>query len=339
MSNEFPKILTNYLTVYLPTQCNYSKNTIASYCDTFRIILRYVKTEKGIATDKLSLKDFNYEWVISFLDWLSNSQGNSVSTLNQRLACIHSFFRYIQADYPQYLLEYQKILRIPFKKNPPPNVNYLCSEDVKFLLQQPDSKSKSGRRDVTMLSLLYDTGARVQELVDLRVDSLRLEAPSYVTLTGKGNKTRHVPLMDNTVKLLKTYLEENHLLESYAAQHPLFVNHSKQKFTRAGVTYILKKYATQARTVNPKFPDKISPHVLRHSKAMHLLEAGVNVIYIRDILGHADVSTTGVYARANLEMKRKALEKSENISETVIPSWTQNRDLLEWLNAFGQTLK
>ncbi len=339
MSNEFSKTLTDYLTVYLPTQCNYSKNTIASYCDTFKLILRYAKTEKNISADKLSLKDFKYDWVVSFLNWLRDSKGNSVSTLNQRLACIHSFFRYVQADYPQYLLEYQKILRIPFKKRPAPDVKYLSSKEVKLLLQQPNPETKTGRRAVTMLSLLYDTGARVQELVDLRVESLRLEAPAYVTLTGKGRKTRHVPLMDNTVKLLQKYLEENHLSEPYAVQYPLFVNHSKQKLTRAGVSYMLKKYTIQAQAVNPNFPTTISPHVLRHSKAMHLLEAGVNVIYIRDILGHADVSTTGVYARANLEMKRKALEKVENISEAGIPSWTQNHDLLEWLNSFGKTVK
>lgn len=338
MKNEFPKMLTDYLTIYLPTQCNYSKNTISSYCDTFKIMLRYAHTEKNISADKLTIKHLNYEWIMSFLDWLHSNKGNSISTVNQRLACIHSFFRYIQADYPQYLSECQNILAIPFRKKAMTNIEYLSSNDIHLLLKQPDTKTKTGRRDVTMLSLLYDTGARVQELADLKVESLRLESPAYVVLNGKGQKTRHVPLLDNTVKLLQSYLKENYLLEAYANQYPLFVNHCRQKFTRAGISYVLKKYVRQAQKVNPNFPDKVSPHILRHSKAMHLLEAGVNVIYIRDILGHADVSTTGIYAKANLEMKRKALEKVSDHSNVEILSWMTNQPLIEWLNSFGKTL-
>ncbi len=189
--------------------------------------------------------------------------------------------------------------------------------------------------------MLYDSGARVQEIADLTVESVRLEPPAQVKLIGKGSKARVVPLMQNTVNLLKGYLEENDLLLSHKFQFPLFSNSRNEKLTRAGISYILGKYAIAAKKQSNTFPEPnlITPHILRHSKAMHLLEAGVNLVYIRDILGHVDIATTEVYARANLAMKQAALEKVSNISNVNIPSWLNNDSLLEWLNNFNKSLR
>lgn len=336
--NDFPKVLGHFLSVYLPSQRNYSKNTISSYCDTFKLLLQYLRSSKGLSPERVTLKHLDRESVLLFLNWLEETRHCSVSTVNQRLACIHSFFRYVQSERLDFLLECQKILSIPFRRKPSPAFAYLNADDLRLILEQPNCATRSGRRDLTLLSLLYDTGGRVQEIADLTVSSLRLEPPAQVTLIGKGNKARSVPLMEPTVCLLDGYLSENRLNSPHALQYPLFSNQRKEPLSRAGICYVLKKHAAMARKVKPFLPENITPHVFRHSKAMHLLEAGVNIIYIRDILGHVDVSTTEVYAKANLEMKRAALEKVSHISAGNIPSWASDSDLLSWLSEFGKSL-
>jgi len=182
-----------------------------------------------------------------------------------------------------------------------------------------------------LLSLLYDSAARVQELCDLCVRNVRIDKPYTVTLTGKGNKTRSVPISSNTTEILKTYMAENRLLLSEKQDFPLFFNHQLHKLTRAGITYILKKYCDMARVDHPLIPKLISPHILRHSRAMHMLQAGINLIYIRDFLGHAHVTTTEIYAKADTEMKRAALEKVNICLETNLPDWAQDKTLMVML--------
>lgn len=337
--NDFPKMLGQFLSVYLPAERNYSKNTIASYCDTSKLLLQYIQTSKGLSPERIMLKHINRECILLFLNWLEKTRHCCISTVNQRLACIHAFFRYIQIDHPELMLECQKILCIQFRRKPLPTVRYLNAEDMQLLLSQPDCSTRAGRRDLTLLSLLYDTGGRAQELADLTVSSLRLEPPAQVTLVGKGNKARVVPLMNSTVQLLDGYLRENRLNTPQALQYPVFFNQRKEALSRAGIGYVLNKYACMARVQQPRLPEKITPHVLRHSKAMHLLEAGVNIVYIRDILGHVDVSTTEIYAKANLEMKRAALEKVSHISSGNTPSWAADEDLLSWLGEFVRTMR
>lgn len=338
---DFPKAVSDFLSVYLPSQRNFSKNTISSYCDTMKLLLRYCADEKGYTIECLTLKRINRAFVLSFLNWLAQERHSSASTLNQRLACIHTFFRFVQMSYPETLEQAQQILSIPFRKKTVPVIEYLNADDIKILLSQPDRHTRNGRRDLVLLSLLYDSGARVQELADLTVASIRLEAPAQVTLLGKGNKVRVVPLMKNTVQLLQGYFTENHLDLPHKLQYPLFTNQRHEKLTRAGICYILRKYAILANKTHEDFPNpnSITPHVLRHSKAMHLLEAGVNIIYIRDILGHVDISTTEVYARANLAMKQAALEKVSNISSSEMPSWATDSSLLDWLDSFNKSLR
>lgn len=337
--NDFPQMLGHFLSIYLPSQRNFSKHTIASYCDTFKLLLQYLQLSQGLSPERVTLKHIDRECVLLFLNWLEKTRHCSISTTNQRLACIHSFFRYIQIDHPELLLECQKIFSVKSRRKPALAVRYLDADDLRLLLEQPNRSTFAGRRDLTLLSLLYDTGGRVQEIADLTVSSLRLEPPAQVTLIGKGNKARVVPLMGPTVQLLEGYLREHHLNTPCALQYLLFFNQRKEALSRAGICYVLNKYTMMARNIQPHLPEKITPHVLRHTKAMHLLEAGVNIVYIRDILGHVDVSTTEVYAKANLEMKRAALEKVAHIAASSTPSWATDSNLLSWLNEFGKSLR
>ena len=253
------------------------------------------------------------------------------------LGAIHAFFVFLQYEMPEAALQCQEVLAIRTAKAPEGQFNYLTVEGIAALLKQPDMSTKTGRRDAALISLLYDTGARGQELVDLTLSDVRFIAPATVKLTGKGRKTRIVPLLSGPEQLLKVYLQD-YKLEQAPGTHPLFCNRSGEKFTRAGITYTLKKYADMARRVSPELiPEKITPHSLRHSKAMHLLQANVNLIYIRDLLGHSEIKTTEIYARADTTLKRQALEKASPVNKSLqYPAWTDDDDLLAWLNTFGK---
>ncbi|MCJ7603362.1 MAG: site-specific integrase [Desulfobulbaceae bacterium] len=330
---DFAKAISHYLSVYLPGQRNVSPNTIKSYRDTFKLLLMYCK-DRGLSIEYLCLQQIDAPLVVGFLSWIEQNRKSGIATYNQRLACIHSFCRYMQIEDPVGLLSYQKILAIPMKKGPKPAVNYLTTDALKLILAQPDISKVSGRRDLTMLSTLYDTGARVQELADLKVRDVRLDHPPILTITGKGRKTRQIPLMSNTASLLRQYMTENYLLQNGMQDRPLFVNRQRGKLTPEGITFILKKYTSRARAASSIIPDKVTPHVFRHTKAMHLLQAGVNLIYIRDLLGHVDISTTEIYARADTELKRKALEKAyPDVSVIDLPQWNQDEGLLAWLSS------
>ena len=186
---------------------------------------------------------------------------------------------------------------------------------------------------MTLLSVLYDTGARVQELIDIKVIDVTLDSPPVISLTGKGNKVRRVPLMKNTVTLLQKYLSENDLNKQWKNQYPLFTNNQHNKLTKEGIAYILDKYVKMTSAKSQIVPKRISPHVLRHSKAMHLLQAGVNLIYIRDFLGHVDLKTTELYARTDTETKRKAIENAyPDIITGQLPDWSKDKELLTWLS-------
>lgn len=275
------------------------------------------------------------ELILRFLKWLEEERHCKITTRNQRLAAIHSFFSFLMVEAPQYIEQCQKVLSIPMKKADKPPLMYLPLDAVKGLLEQPDRNTPHGRRDAVLLSLLYDTGARVQELVDLKVCDINLNDTVTIVLTGKGGKSRIVPVMKPTGELLRQYIEGNGLSHPARSRNPLFTNRGNHPLTRAGVTYILKKYAAKAQGIGVKdISEEITPHWLRHSKAMHLLQSGVNLIYIRDLLGHSDVSTTEIYARADETMKRKALlEAYESPSEDQLPTWKKDKDLLDWLKS------
>lgn len=335
---NFSQCLSHYFSVYLPGLRNVSQNTILSYRDTFSLFLTFCKNSKCINLTKLDFDEINSDLINSFLVWLESERKNSISSINQRLAAIKGFFRYAQCEFPQYFMFFEDILDIPFRKYEKKQVNYLPKEILMEFLALPDCNTRTGRRDFALLCTLYDTGARVQEIVDLKVKDLRLEEPAVIKLTGKGRKTRIVPIMPKTQKVLENYLLEWNLNPFDSSDKPLFVNRQNHKLTRAGVSYIVNKYAVQLNKQEDALFSNITPHILRHSKAMHLLQADINMIYIRDFLGHTDVKTTEIYAWADTEMKRKALEKvhSSIPEKTNKSSWTDDKDLLKWLNSLGR---
>jgi site-specific recombinase XerD len=333
---DFSKSLTDFLSKYLPGERGMSTNTIHSYKMTFILFINFIEAEKKVNVTRLSLKDITKEYVIEFLDWLQAKRSCSASTRNVRLAAIHSFFNYLQYRAPENMHEWQRILSIKVKKTKKRSVNYLTQEGIRILLAQPDLSTKKGRRDLAMFALMYDSAARVQEIIDLTPSNLRLTKPFSIKLVGKGNKARIVPLMDQEVAHLKQYMENNYLLQPQSNQYPLFYNNRREKLTRAGVHHILQQYAVKARKDNPNLvPEKLSSHSLRHSKAMHLLQAGVNLVYIRDILGHESVQTTEVYARVDSKQKREAIERAHaDVIRREEPAWMNNNNLLEWLKSF-----
>lgn len=331
---DFAEQLSRFLTHHLTAQRNLSANTVKAYRDVFMLLLRYCRDERGIAVERLTLDHIDVALVEDFLKHLASERGCGIRTLNHRLAALHAFFRYIQAESPERLLQCQQILAIPLRRHALPAVEYLSKSQLAAVLSQPDMRSSHGRRDAVLLSVLYDTGARVQELIDLDVGDIRLESPAQIRLMGKGRKVRAVPLMDATVQLLTDYLRETALDTPQSAGSALFRNRQGNRLTRAGVSYILRKYVNAARSEEPGLAKSISPHSLRHTKGMHLLQSGVPLEIIRDFLGHADVKTTHIYAHANLEMKRRALESMNADDSPVsrLPSWQENPTLMDWLH-------
>ena len=333
--NDFAYYLSLFLSKYLPGQRNLKSNTIASYRDTFKLFLVFCGSVKGLKPEGITLDSVTKNMFTDFLEWIERKRKCSVSTRNQRLSAIHAFFRYVQKDIPDNLFEIHKITKIPLKRKPRPMVSYLTADELKILFEQPNIRTRKGRRDLVLLILMYDTAARVSEIIDLKVSDIRLSSPAVVTLRGKGGKVRHVPITGKTKSHLAAYLEEQKRYNwGIAAEEvPVFFNQQREKLSRWGISYILKKYVDMAK-LDAKFDTGIpvTPHVLRHSKAMGLLKAGVNLIYIRDFLGHCNVVTTEIYARADSEMKRKAIESAYvDLSPKDMPKWDESQDLMCWL--------
>ncbi|MBA7520448.1 Tyrosine recombinase XerC [subsurface metagenome] len=334
-TNDFAWYLSCFLTKYLSGEKNMSTNTIAVYRDTFRLFLLFCEEKKGISPDRITISSLTKELIIDYLDWLEQERECSIATRNQRLSSIHGFIKYVQKESPDNLFSLQRIRGISSRKTGKTIIPYLTEGELKILFQQPDVKTKQGRRDLVLLTLMYDSAARVQELADLKVKNIRLNSPAVITLNGKGNKTRQVPVLGKIKDLLSGYLEEHkkHPWGIATADAPVFYNQKHQQLTRWGISYILNVYVELAKKdigFTVKFP--ITPHVLRHSKATGMLKSGINLIYIRDFLGHSNVTTTEVYARADNEMKRKALEESyKELYTDEMPRWEDDENLMQWL--------
>ena len=332
---SFARYMSSYLTEYLPGVKGVSYNTIASKRDAYILLLRFLSEEKHMRPEVVDIPVLTKETIVEYLIWLEIVRNVSISTRNVRLAAIKSLFSYIQTQTPDYIYQCQQILSIPRKKEPEHTLEYLSVEGIKAVLDAVDSSTKQGVRDLALLSIMYDSAARVQEIADLTVSDFRQEKPSTLRLTGKGEKTRIVPVMASTASLLSRYIKIYH--STYHDEHRvlLFSNRNKEKLTRAGITYILNKYVELARKEKPELiPNTVSPHGFRHSKSMHMLQAGVPLIYIRDFLGHSEISTTEIYARCDSEQKRKAIEATcPEITKAEKPLWQNDTSLLSWLQS------
>ena len=331
MATDFAVFLRRFLTAHLAGLRGCSPNTFVSYRDAFKLLICYFRDERSVPPERLTLEQVDAAAITGFLTWLRTSRHNTASTSNQRLAAIDSLFTWMQSQDPARMACCQDILAIPAKKHDRPAVAHLTVQQTRQLLALPDRSTRRGRRDATLPATPHDTAARVQELADLTVRDIRLDHPAMAALTGKGRKTRHVPLDGNTAALLTAYLTERQLDSPGRDDHPLFFNQHRSKLSRGGIAWILRKY--QARAADPALANaRLSPHILRHSRAMHLYDGGVPLPYIRDILGHVDLSTTEIYARASTEAKRKALEAVyADVVTDDLAEWNQNPELLNWL--------
>jgi len=328
--HEFPYHITKYFREYLPLHVGVSPNTEKSYRDTFVQLLTFMKSQYNIKPEKLTIEVFTVDKIEAFLLYLEESRKVSISSRNQRLAAIHSFCKYLQRKELSCFECCAGILTIPYKKTPEVPVTYLSLEETHLLFSLPDTKDKKGLRYLTIMIFLYETGARVQELIELTFSQIKFGRTPSVELHGKGNKSRLVPISQDVADILKKYMI-SYKIEG--EQELLFTNNRHEGLTRAGIQYIITKYIEMGKKTNPGYyRKKISNHSFRHSKAMHLLEAGVNLIYIRDFLGHSSITTTEVYAKTNPDIKRKYItENSASFSTSKKYGHKEKEDLLNWL--------
>lgn len=331
-STDFACLVTGFLTDYLPLQRGYSRNTILSYRDTLKLFLRFLSESKGISPNSFYVRDFKRELIIEFLQWYRQT-GAGISAANQRLAAIKAFAGYAQFESIECIAPLQDVSGIKAKKASPREVAFLTVTQMSALINRPDINTHTGFRHRMILTLLYDSGCRVQELCDITMADVALNATSTVRLHGKGGKYRTVVISDETAALIKNYISK--YMAGAVGTQPLITNRYHQKMDRDGISYVIKKYADLIHREDPAFPEHVHCHMFRHSKAMHMLEAGINIIYIRDFLGHEDISTTMVYVRADNRLKNDAVNKlaPKVTGETELPDWSKDKDLLQFLNS------
>ena len=332
--------LAKFFTDHLAGERAASPRTTASYRDAMKLLLVWFKDTEHIPPEKLRLADIDRARVLRFLDWLEAERCCSAATRNQRLAVIKSFCRYTAVEQPERLDEVTRILAIRQKKAPAPDLGHLSGDEVKTLLAEPGTASARALRDTVLLALAYDAAARVQELCDLDVADIGRTSPVTVTIRGKGAKVRYVPVMGPTAQLVADYLERREPHPGLGADaDPLFYGPHHSRLTRSGIAKLLARHVRAVRTRDPAWAPglPVVTHTLRRSRAMHLIQAGVNLIYIRDLLGHADVSTTEIYARADAETRRKAIENAyEPLTPDVLPDWTADTSLIGWLDSLAR---
>lgn len=323
--------IRRFLLEYLVGERNLARNTQQSYRDALRQFLPFIARAARRRIERLRVEDMSPARTRAFLQDLEATRGCGIATRNQRLAAIHSLARFIGLRNPEHLEWCGQIQAIASKKVARPLVGYLEKDELDALLKAPDRHTDQGRRDYTVLLFLYNTGARADEVAQVRIGDLDLGAASRrdascVLLRGKGNKARRCPLWPTTVDELRP------LIDRRAASEPLFLNRCRQPLTRFGIHALVERYAARAAMTLPSLAKKrVSPHTIRHTTATHLLRSGVDINTIRAWLGHVSLSTTSVYAEVDLEMKAKALDKCEIQDAESKKPWRKDAELMEFL--------
>jgi len=324
--------MTSFFTHYLEMQRGLSVNTILSYRDSLKLFFCYAADRLKVNVEKLTIENLDEKTVLTFLEHLKTKRHDCDSTRNNRLAAIRTFFRYIGRIEPVLLEQVQTIRSIPQKKTQKMLITYLDENELASIMKTIDENGLNGRRDKALILFLYNTGARVQEVVDLNIDELRLDDFGQVKLLGKGGKQRACPLWPETVSAIKEYIERR--IQQGIVSDVFILNNKKERITRFGIRYIVKKYSRLASLKCPSLKrKKISPHTYRHSTAMHLLMAGNDINMVQMWLGHSDLNTTHQYVELNMEMKREMLLKSsppEENKEFHKPLWKDDK-ILKWL--------
>ncbi|KWR87666.1 tyrosine-type recombinase/integrase [Cupriavidus sp. IDO] len=326
-------LVQSFFIDHLPVQKGLSQGSIRSYRDTIRLLLCFVSAQRSAPIASLAIEDLSFEWVLAFLKHLEQQRGNSVRTRNQRRAALNTFFDYLALRVPEMLATCQRIAAIPVKRTSLPDTHYLEREEVTALFRSLPQEGRFALRDRTLLLFLYNTGARVQEAADLRVEHLDLNPPAKARLHGKGDKWRACPLWQETVKLLQRLLAERQT----SPTAPVFQARHSQPLTRFGIYKIVRRHAAFLDTSGPQ-PRRVSPHLFRHTAAVHLLESGVEVNVIRGWLGHVSLDTTNRYAELTLRAKAEALRACEvsygiSAASRTRAAWKDDKSLLEWLNS------
>ncbi|MDJ0870866.1 MAG: tyrosine-type recombinase/integrase [Gammaproteobacteria bacterium] len=333
MTTPLGKLVQSFFVDYLPVQKGLRLGSIRSYRDTIRLFLCFAVEQNRQAIATLALGDLTFDRVLAFLRHLEQERGNSVRTRNQRRAALNTFFAYLALREPEMLATCQQVAAIPVKRTPLPDTHYLDRDEVTALFRSLPREGYFALRDRTLLLFLYNTGARAQEVADLRVEHLELKAPATVHLHGKGDKWRACPLWKETVKHLERLLAERRAASGY----PVFCTRRNIPLTRSGIYKIVRRHAASWDTSGPN-PRRVSPHLMRHTAAVHLLESGVEVNVIRGWLGHVSLDTTNRYAELTLRAKTEALRACE-VSCGTSPAphtraiWKDDKALLDWLNS------
>lgn len=329
--DPFPRLLHAFFAEWMLQQRNASVHTVRSYRDTWRLFLRFVAERRGRPVVRLGLSDLTAAEVAAFLRYVEEERGDTIGTRNCRLSALRSFFGFVAGREPEVIAQCAEILHVPIKKASIRAPDYLEPNEVQAILAQPDRSTRAGQRDHTLLSFLYNTGARIQEALDVCPQAIRFEAPACVRLLGKGRKERISPLWPETSKLLAGLLDRT----PRPVDAPLFVNRYGASLSASGVRFKLAAYVKAAERAAPGLVGKqVTPHSFRHATAVHLVAAGVDITVIRSWLGHVSLDTTNHYAQANLDTKRHALERVEKpVSVSASPPWRRDRSVLDWLDA------
>ncbi len=333
--NQLLKFIEYFFQSYLPQERGLSLHTIRSYRDTLKLFLQYIsKTKKYRGLQSVGLEEITAENVKNFLNWIEKLRNNSISTRNQRLAVIKTFVNFLTTQDIARGHQFEKISLMTMKRVPYKPVVYLTDNEIHALLDSVDQNTNQGLRDYAILLMLYNSGARVQELCDLKIKDIRIEKPFMVTLVGKGQKTRQVPLWGGTITAIKKYLE---ITPSSNPDSPIFIGKRSEPLSRFAVRYLVQAYVAKAIEKCKSLQDKdIGPHTFRHTTAMHLLQSGVDIAVIKEWLGHADLNTTHEYVEINMKMKEAALAKTTSPKKThksISSILKQEKDVLKWLEA------
>ena len=332
--NALAGTLRTFFGEHLPTIRGVSPHTLRSYRDSTVLLLRFLARTTGRPIAALDVPDLTVEHIVAFLHHLEQERRVTATTRNVRLAAIHTFARFLAAQEPTHLDPAQRLLGIPFKRARARPIAYLEHEELAAVLASVDRSTPAGRRDYTLLATMFNTGARVQEILDLRASDLQLTTPYQVRLVGKGRKVRWCPLWPQTAQLVRAWCAERQL--DLRSDAPVFINQRGRPLTRFGVRFILAKHLRRAAQHVPRLRTKrLHPHSLRHSTAVHLLKSGVDLTTIAHWLGHASVNTTNRYVTVDLDLKRKALARATPLgrARSARASWRRDPSVLDWLEA------
>jgi integrase/recombinase XerD len=319
---------------HLAAQKGLRSATIRSYRDTLRLFLTFVATDARRPITQLSVEDLIFERVLEFLHHLEAVRHNHVPTRNQRLAGLRTFFEYLGRCLPEHLHVCEQVAAIPIKRTPLPEMRFLDRAEITTLFAELPREGRQTLRDRALLMTLYNTGARVQEIADLRVEQIALTTPAHVRLHGKGDKWRTCPLWEETARLLRRLLEDSHVTDPSA---PVFTSGRGRPLTRFGIYKLVRRHASglESPATTKTSVRRITPHVFRHTAAVHLLEAGVEVNVIRGWLGHVSLETTNRYAEITVRMKEAAMKLCEPATTAGLlarkPAWRDDAALLTWL--------